>query len=224
MKERGVGPAHDDRQHSVLPNVLLEHRTRPDDFHDALLRHRLPVRDPQTVAPLYAIRYGEQGLNLKEMADAKIPKGKMWLKTFYENPKGLFMGLYQKGGRIIANWLGWEYDYKPSLTHQAVYLKEEGRTVMLPADKNRGFINDLDDGMPFWPDGQTDDCLYMLRTVTRDARTGEAHRLAQAKETVRTAGQSESIRTGLCNDRRTIRIALPVTNRISASCYKAFAG
>ena len=23
----------------------------------------------------------------------------MWLKTFYENPKGLFMGLYQKGGR-----------------------------------------------------------------------------------------------------------------------------
>ena len=76
------------------------------------------------------------------------------------------MGLYQKGGRIIANWLGWEYDYKPSLAHQAVYLKEEGRTVMLPADKNRGFINDLDDGMPFWPDGQTDDCLYMLRTVT----------------------------------------------------------
>jgi|GEM_PF-48068 len=124
------------------------------------------LRNPQTVAPLYAIRYGEQGLNLKEMADAKIPKGKMWLKTFYENPKGLFMGLYQKGGRIIANWLGWEYDYKPSLTHQAVYLKEEGRTVMLPADKNRGFIKDLDDGMPFWPDGQTDDCLYMLRTVT----------------------------------------------------------
>ena len=42
----------------------------------------------------------------------------------------------------------------------------ESDQVMLPADKNRGFINDLDDGMPFWPDGQTDDCLYMLRTVT----------------------------------------------------------
>ena len=74
------------------------------------------------------------------MADAKIPKRQNVLKTFYENPKGLFMGLYQKGGRIIANWLGWEYDYKPSLTHQAVYLKKERRTVMLPADKNRGFI------------------------------------------------------------------------------------
>ena len=124
------------------------------------------LRDPQTVAPLYAIRYGKQGLDLKEMKEANIPNGKIWLKTFYENPKGLFMGLYQKGERKIADWIGWEYTYKPTLTHQAVYLKEEGRTVMLPADKNRGFINDLDDGLPFWPDGQTDDCLYMLRTVT----------------------------------------------------------
>ena len=50
------------------------------------------------------------------------------------------MGLYQKGGRKIVDWIGWEYTYKPTLTHQAVYLKEEGRTVMLPAGKNRGFI------------------------------------------------------------------------------------
>ena len=122
--------------------------------------------DPKTIAPLYAIHYGEQGLNPKEIKNTEIPKGKIWMKTLFENPKGLFMGLYQKGGRKIVNWIGWEYDYKPTLTHQAVYLKEEGRTVMLPADNNRGFINDLDDGMPFWPDGQTDDCLYMLRTVT----------------------------------------------------------
>ena len=67
------------------------------------------LRDPQTVTPLYAIRYGEQGLHLKEMKDAKIPEGKIWLKTFYENPKGLFMGLYQKGGRKIVDWIGWEY-------------------------------------------------------------------------------------------------------------------
>lgn len=108
------------------------------------------LRDPQTIAPLYAIHYGE-----------------LWQKTLFENPKGLFLGLYQEGGRIIADWIGWEYTYKPTLTHQAVYLKEEGRTVVLPADKNRGFINDLDDsGLAFWPDGQTDDCLYMLRTVT----------------------------------------------------------
>ena len=102
------------------------------------------------------------------MADAKIPKGKMWLKTFYENPKGLFMGLYQKGGRIIANWLGWEYDYKPSLTHQAVYLKEEGRTFLA---------------------GRTNGRLPVHAPYRhRDARTGKAHRLAQAKEVGRTAG------------------------------------
>lgn len=124
------------------------------------------LRDPRTVAPLYAIHYGEQGLRVGEMKEPTIPEGKMWMRTLYENPKGLFMGLFQKGGRIIANWIGWEYDYKPTLTHQAVYLKDEGRTVVLAPAKHRGFINDLDDGMPFWPDGQTDDCLYMLRTVT----------------------------------------------------------
>lgn len=124
------------------------------------------LRDPQTVAPLYAIHYGDQGLRVDKMKEAGIPEGKIWMKTLYENPKALFMGLYQKGGRKIVNWIGWEFDYKPTLTHQAVYLKEEGRTVLLPFAKHRGFINDLDDGMPFWPDGQTDDCLYMLRTVT----------------------------------------------------------
>ncbi|WP_293667367.1 DUF4933 domain-containing protein [uncultured Parabacteroides sp.] len=124
------------------------------------------LRDPQTIAPLYAIHYGEQGLGMNEIK-TEVPKGKMWMKTLYENPKGLFAGLYQEGGRKIVDWIGWEYTYKPTLTHQAVYLKEEGRTVVLPADKNRGFINDLDDsGLAFWPDGQTDDCLYMLRTVT----------------------------------------------------------
>lgn len=139
------------------------------------------LRDPQTVTPLYAIRYGEQGLHLKEMKDAKIPEGKIWLKTFYENPKGLFMGLYQKGGRKIVDWIGWEYTYKPTLTHQAVYLKEEGRTVMLPAGKNRGFINDLDDGLPFLA-GRTNGRLPVYAPHRhRDARTGEAHRLAPSK-------------------------------------------
>ena len=76
------------------------------------------LRDPQTVTPLYAIRYGEQGLNLKEMADAKIPKGKMWLKTFLREPQRFVHGPLSKGGTNHRKLLGWEYDYKPSLTHQ----------------------------------------------------------------------------------------------------------
>ena len=59
VERRGVGPAHDDRQHSVLPNVLLEHRTRPDDFHDALLRHRLPITQSANRRP--ALRYPLRG-------------------------------------------------------------------------------------------------------------------------------------------------------------------
>lgn len=46
-------------------------------------------------------------------------------------------------------------------------LPERRRTHCYAACRQKqGFINDLDDGLPFWPDGQTDDCLYMLRTVT----------------------------------------------------------
>lgn len=127
------------------------------------------LRDPQTIAPLYAIHYGEKKLALSDYK-GEIPEGRMWQRTFYENPKGLFIGLYQKGSPIIADWIGWEYTYKPTLTHQAVYLKDEGRTVLLPTKMvkgGKGFTNDLDDsGLAFWPDGQTDDCLYMLRTVT----------------------------------------------------------
>lgn len=41
-----------------------------------------------------------------------------------------------------------------------------------------GFINDIDDGLPFWPDGQTDDCIYMIRTVT------------EMRETVKRTGSS----------------------------------
>ena len=127
------------------------------------------LRDPQTIAPLYAIHYGEKKLALSDYK-GEIPEGRMWQRTFYENQKGLFIGLYQKGSPIIADWIGWEYTYKPTLTHQAVYLKDEGRTVLLPTKMvkgGKGFTNDLDDsGLAFWPDGQTDDCLYMLRTVT----------------------------------------------------------
>ena len=122
------------------------------------------LRDPQTVAPLYAVHYGEQGLDLKAF-QKEIEAGKIWMKILYENPKAIFLGLYQKGAPKIVNWLGWEFEYKPTLTHHVVYLKEEKRTVVLPYRQN-GLVNDLDNGLPFWPDGHTDDCLYMLLTVT----------------------------------------------------------
>lgn len=123
------------------------------------------LRDPQTVAPLYTLHFGSFGI-----IPAELPKGdalnqKIWLRTFYENPQALFMGLHQKGAAVLLDWLDNVLEYKPLLTHQAVYLKKENKTYLLPS-ANAGFENDVDGGLSFWPDGQTDDCLYMIRSVT----------------------------------------------------------
>ena len=45
---------------------------------------------------------------------------------------------------------------------QIVYLKSSGQTFALPV-KAQGLTNDLDGGLPFWPDGQTSGYLYMIR-------------------------------------------------------------
>lgn len=123
------------------------------------------LRDPQTVVPLYSLDLGEQTILTDYSVRQGVKEGKIWLRTLYESPKGLFIGLYQKKGPIIANWIGHEYGYKPTLSYQAVYLKDEGKTYVLPR-REQGFINDLDGGMTFWPDGQTDEYLYMIRTLT----------------------------------------------------------
>lgn len=73
--------------------------------------------------------------------------------------------MYQKKGPKTLSWLNFEYEYKPTLSYQAVYLKDEGKTYVLPR-RGQGFVNDLDGGLTFWPDGQTDDYLYMIRTLT----------------------------------------------------------
>ena len=44
-------------------------------------------------------------------------------------------------------------------------MKDEGKTYVLPR-RGQGFVNDLDGGLTFWPDGQTDGYLYMNRTLT----------------------------------------------------------
>lgn len=123
------------------------------------------LRDPQTVVPLYNIHLGKHALLADYEEGQGVKEGKIWLRTLYENPKGLFIGMYQKNGPKLLNWLNNEYDYKPTLSYQGVYLKDENKTYILP-QRGQGFVNDLDDGLTFWPDGQTDDYLYMIRTLT----------------------------------------------------------
>ena len=131
----------------------------------------IPYRDAvyqlsssHSITPLYTLHKDNQDK----------PTG---LRSFLENPNGLFMGVFQKGSPAIYNWLGWLDDYKPVITHRVVYLKKEKKTYALPKSSG-GFINDIDDGLPFWPDGQTDDCVYMIRTVT------------EMRETVKRTGSS----------------------------------
>lgn len=123
------------------------------------------MRDPQTVVPLYNLNLGKYGILSDYAEKQEVTDEKIWLRTLYENSKGLFMGLYQKKGPKLVNWLGFEYEYKPTLSYQAVYMKDEGKTYVLPR-RGQGFVNDLDGGLTFWPDGQTDDYLYMIRTLT----------------------------------------------------------
>lgn len=126
------------------------------------------LRDAQTIAPLYAIHFGDKRVDLQEIANG-IPVGKIWLKSFHENPKGIFLGLFSKGSPLLKDWEGQIAELKPTLTHQTVYLKEEDKTYQI-AD-NQGFINNLDGGLNFWPDGQFDDCLYMTRTIREIRKT-----------------------------------------------------
>ena len=123
------------------------------------------MRDPQTVTPLYNLNLGKYGILTDYAEKQEVTDEKIWLRTLYENSKGLFMGLYQKKGPKLVNWLGFEYEYKPTLSYQAVYMKDEGKTYVLPR-RGQGFVNDLDGGLTFWPDGQTDGYLYMIRTLT----------------------------------------------------------
>lgn len=123
-------------------------------------------QDEETIVPLYDLNFGEYDV-FSEMPDEEdgVKNGKAWLRTFYENPKGLFLGLYKKGSYSLRNWIGHEDTFRTPLTHQVVYLKDKNKTYAIPS-KFKGFINDLDGGVSFWPDGQIDNRLYMLRAVT----------------------------------------------------------
>lgn len=161
----------DTKDINVSPDTITRFQTFYWNTDQDRINFLIPYRDTvyqlsssHSITPLYALHKDNQDK----------PTG---LRSFLENPNGLFMGVFQKGSPAIYNWLGWLDDYKPVITHRVVYLKKEKKTYALPKSSG-GFINDIDDGLPFWPDGQTDDCVYMIRTVT------------EMRETVKRTGSS----------------------------------
>ena len=128
-------------------------------FCDTIYR----IRDEQTYYPAYVTDFGKLRLTAIENIQGKERKNKAWMTALEENAKALFIRTYKEGKNSKSGWLdtGREPDM-PSVERQIVYLKSSKQALALPV-KSQGLVNDLDGGFPFWPDGQTDGYLYMIR-------------------------------------------------------------
>ena len=128
-------------------------------FCDTIYR----IRDEQTYYPAYVTDFGKLRLTAIENIQGKDLKNKAWMTALEENAKALFIRTYKEGKSTQSGWLDANREPDmPSEKRQIVYLKSSRQTFALPV-KAQGLVNDLDGGLPFWPDGQTDGYLYMIR-------------------------------------------------------------
>lgn len=114
------------------------------------------LRETHIITPLFAFDRG--------MDD----KSQLQIRTMCENKGTLFIGIRQKEMPYISNWLGQIDTFRPEITQRIVY--DKNKSFALPR-ASRGLINDIDLGLPFWPDGQTDEGLYMICPVTEMRET-----------------------------------------------------
>lgn len=123
------------------------------------------LRSPDTVFPAYSIHMGKYRASTVELLGNTDLEDKAWMESLTESPKGVFLGIYQEGEAPKIDWEGEASVRKLPRHHQVVYFKPTRKTVALPI-QSRGLVNDLDDGLPFWPDGQTEEYLYMIRPAS----------------------------------------------------------
>lgn len=128
-------------------------------FCDTIYR----VTDEKTYKPVYTIHLGKHRLSATALFNEEELKNKAWPTDLKENKEGVFLKIYKEGKTSKSGWLDEKREPDmPSVEHQVVYLKSSKQTLALPA-QNKGLTNDLDGGMAFWPDGQTEGYLYMIR-------------------------------------------------------------
>ncbi|MCD7848502.1 MAG: DUF4933 domain-containing protein [Parabacteroides sp.] len=138
--------------------------------HDNRLTYRLSfcdtiyrVLDERTYAPAYVTDFGKSRLTALENIQGKDRKNKVWMTALEENAKALFIQTHKEGKNSKSGWLDADREPDmPDVERQIVYLKSSKQAFALPT-KAGGLANDLDGGLPFWPDGQTDGYLYMIR-------------------------------------------------------------
>lgn len=120
---------------------------------------------PDTIRAAYVLNWGNGRASAVQRLTNTELTGKTWLESWVESPAALFMGVFKKGLEPGEGWLDEPADPTSlSARHRLVYLKKKGQTVALPAAWN-GLQNDLDGGLPFWPDGQAGGILYMVRSA-----------------------------------------------------------
>lgn len=148
-------------------NNLYLYENKPTyvvNFCDTIYR----LLDHQTICPVYYVHLGKYRLPAAKALKSIDLDNKAWVNGFEENQKGVFMIIFRKGTNEESGWLKKEKDTKkkiPNVNYQVVYLKESHQTKSLPLT-SKGLINDLDEGLPFWPDGQTNGYMYMIRPAT----------------------------------------------------------
>lgn len=124
--------------------------------------------DQQTIAPVYAIHLGKYKAPATYVINRGDKRNKAWVDNLRENSQAVFLKVHREGKSNKSGWLDnkdkQNQDF-PSEDYLMVYLKNKCQTKALPLTA-RGMINDLDGGLPFWPDGQTDEYMYMIRPAS----------------------------------------------------------
>lgn len=125
------------------------------------------LSDHRMITPVYNIHLGKYKASANYVINKGDKRNKAWINELRENPKGVFLKVHREGKSNKSGWL----DNKdkenrdfPSEDYLMVYLKNKRQTKALPLT-SQGITNDLDDGLPFWPDGQTDEYMYMIRSA-----------------------------------------------------------
>lgn len=132
-------------------------------FHTSFCDTIYRITDEKSYKPVYAIHFGKYRLTATSLFKEDDLKNKAWLMDLKENKDGVFLKVYKEGKTTKSGWLAEDREPDgPSVERQVVYLKSSGQTFALP-DRSKGLVNDLDGGITFWPKGQTDGYLYMIR-------------------------------------------------------------
>ena len=119
--------------------------TIKQEYNDTIFR----LISPDRLLPIYLIDFGSFKVSYNDGLNPEIDlSNKYLLNSLYESDNFLFV-------RYTQNNSSFNNLKKNAVKfYNAIFVKKEGKLIHLPEFSNtpRGLINDLDGGIPFWPD------------------------------------------------------------------------